>query len=417
MPSTPMPADRLSTVDEHVERIVEAIEPLAPYDQPLLEALSLPVCEDIVATMDLPSFDNSAMDGYAVYAADVATATDDRPVHLPVVGEMAAGQTQFVALSPGTTVRIMTGAPVPQGADAIVPVEWTDGGVATVRIVRAPTPDQHVRHRGEDVRTGDVLLEYGRVLGPRQLGLLASVGRAQVKARPRPRVVVMSTGAELREPGTTLGHDSIFDANSYMIAASARSAGAIAYRVGIVSDEASAFRDALSDQLVRADLVVTSGGVSKGAYDVVKEVLSELGTVSFGEVAMQPGKPQGFGVVGEDATPIITLPGNPVSSYVSFEVFVVPAIRRMMGRLPYRRPTVPARCTQPIRSAPQREQFVRARFDVAADGSAHVAPVGGHGSHLMGDLAEANALVVVPAEVTAVRAGDEVQVLVLDRDF
>ncbi len=163
------------------------------------------------------------------------------------------------------------------------------------------------------------------MLGPRQIGLLASVGRAQVRARPRPRVVVMSTGAELREPGTSLGHDSIFDANSYMLAAAARSAGAIAYRVGIVSDDPREFSDALSDQLVRADLVVTSGGVSKGAYDVVKEVLSELGTVSFGEVAMQPGKPQGFGFVGEDATPILTLPGNPVSSYVSFEVFAVPA--------------------------------------------------------------------------------------------
>ena len=416
MPVPSMPTDRLSTVDEHVERIVEAIEPLPPYDQPLLEALNLPVCEDIVAPIDLPAFDNSAMDGYAVYYDDVATASEDHPVHLPVVGEVAAGQTTFVALSPGTTVRIMTGAPVPQGADAIVPVEWTDGGIAGVRITRAPRLDEHVRHKGEDVRTGDVLLEDGRVLGPRQLGLLASVGRAQVKARPRPRVVVMSTGAELREPGTTLGHDSIYDANSYMIAAAARSAGAIAYRVGIVSDDAAEFRDALSDQLVRADLVVTSGGVSKGAYDVVKEVLSELGTVAFGEVAMQPGKPQGFGFVGEDATPILTLPGNPVSSYVSFEVFVVPAIRRMMGLLPYRRPTVRAVCTQPIRSAPDREQYVRARFAIDG-GGAHVTPVGGHGSHLMGDLSEANALVVVPARTTSVQAGEQVQVLVLDRDF
>ena len=408
--------DRLSTVDEHVARILESVEPLHPYGQPLLEALNLPVCEDVVSPMDLPSFDNSAMDGYAVYHRDVASASTDHPVHLPVVGEMAAGQTRHLALSPGTTVRIMTGAPVPQGADAIVPVEWTDGGVAHVVITRAPEPDQHIRHRGEDVRTGDVLLETGTVLGPRQLGLLASVGRSEVVSRPRPRVVVMSTGAELREPGTSLGHDSIYDANSFMLAAAARSAGAIAYRVGIVSDDPGEFRDALSDQLVRADLVVTSGGVSKGAYDVVKEVLSELGTVTFGEVAMQPGKPQGFGVVGEDATPIITLPGNPVSSYVSFEVFVLPAIRRMMGRLPYRRPTVKAVCTVPFSSAPGREQYVRARFDPHADG-ARVSPVGGHGSHLMGDLSEANALVVVPSAMTSVAAGDAVQVLVLDRDF
>ncbi|NUR10072.1 MAG: molybdopterin molybdotransferase MoeA [Nocardioidaceae bacterium] len=411
-----MPTDRLSSVDEHVERVVGALEPLPPYDQPLLEALGLPICEDVVAPMDLPSFDNSAMDGYAVYFDDVATASQDRPVHLPVVGEMAAGQTRLFALSPGTAVRIMTGAPVPQGADAIVPVEWTDGGVAAVRVMQAPKRDEHIRHAGEDVRTGDVLLQDGAVLGPRQLGLMASVGKAQVRSRPRPRIVIMSTGAELREPGSSLGHDSIYDANSYMLAAAARSAGAIAYRVGIVSDDPGEFRDALSDQLVRADLVVTSGGVSKGAYDVVKEVLSELGTVSFGEVAMQPGKPQGFGFVGEDATPILTLPGNPVSSYVSFEVFVVPAIRRMMGKLPYRRPMVRALCGQGFSSVPGREQYVRAQFEIDARG-AHVHPVGGHGSHLMGDLSDANALIVVPAEVTSIDPGSQVHVLVLDRDF
>lgn len=411
-----MPADRLSTVDEHVERIVESLEPLHPYDQPLLEALGLPVCENISAPMDLPGFDNSAMDGYAVYFSDVATASQDHPVHLPVVGEMAAGQTKLFALSPGTAVRIMTGAPVPHGADAVVPVEWTDGGVASVRITKAPQRDQHVRHKGEDVQVGDVLLEDGSILGPRQLGLLASVGRSQVRSRPRPRIVILSTGAELREPGTALGHDSVYDANSYMLAAAARTAGAIVYRVGIVSDDPNDFRDALSDQLVRADLVVTSGGVSKGAYDVVKEVLSELGTVSFGEVAMQPGKPQGFGFVGEDSTPIITLPGNPVSSYVSFEVFVVPAIRRMMGRLPYRRPMVRALCRQGFPSIPGRQQYVRAQFEIDGKG-AHVAPVGGHGSHLVGDLAEANSLIVVPPEVTSVAGGEQVQVLVLDREF
>jgi molybdopterin molybdotransferase len=411
-----MPTDRLSTVDEQVERVVNSIRPLSPYDQPLLEALGLPVCEDIVAPMDLPSFDNSAMDGYAVYFDDVASAAEDQPVHLPVVGEMAAGQTRLFALSPGTSVRIMTGAPVPQGADAIVPIEWTDGGIATVRISRAPQRGEHVRHKGEDVQVGDVLLEDGTVLGPRQLGLLASVGRSQVLSRPRPRVVIISTGAELREPGTALGHDSIYDANSYMLAAAVRAAGAIAYRVGIVSDDASEFSDALSDQLVRADLVVTSGGVSKGAYDVVKEVLSEVGTVSFGEVAMQPGKPQGFGFVGEDSTPILTLPGNPVSAYVSFEVFVIPALRRMMGRLPYRRPMMRALCTQGFRSSPGRQQYVRARFGIDGKGG-HATPVGGHGSHLMGDLSDANALIVVPADVTSVQGGTQVQVLVLDRDF
>ncbi len=413
---TSFPTTRPSTVDEHVERILESLTPLQAYDQPLLEALGLPVSEQIVSTVDLPGFDNSAMDGYAAVFEDVASASEDHPVHLPVVGEAAAGQTKLFAMSPGTAVRIMTGAPVPQGADTIIPVEATDGGVATVRIHQASTLGQHIRRRGEDVLEGDVLLEEGTVLGPRQLGLLASVGVAQVSTRPRPRVVVMSTGSELREPGMALGHDSIYDANSYMLAAAARSAGAIAYRVGIVSDDPQEFTDALSDQLVRADLVVTSGGVSKGQYDVVKEVLSELGTVEFGEVAMQPGKPQGFGVVGEDATPIFTLPGNPVSSYVSFEVFVVPAIRRLMGRTPYRRPLVRAVCQQGFSSAPGKRQFVRAHFEIDAQG-AHVVPVGGHGSHLIGDLSDANALIAVPEDVTRVDPGSMVQVMVLDREF
>jgi molybdopterin molybdotransferase len=411
-----MPGDRMSSVDEHVDRVLEALEPLQPYDQPLLEAQGLPVCEDIAAPIDLPSFDNSAMDGYAVYFDDVVTASEDHPVHLPVVGELAAGQTQLFALSPGTSVRIMTGAPTPQGCDAVVPVEWTDGGIATVRITQAPTRGEHIRLHGEDVQVGDILLGDGALLGPRQIGLLASVGRAQVRARPRPRIVILSTGSELREPGTALGHDSIYDGNSFMLAAAARAAGAIAYRVGIVSDDPQAFSDALSDQLVRADMVVTSGGVSKGEYDVVKEVLSELGTVAFGEVAMQPGKPQGFGFVGEDATPIFTLPGNPVSSYVSFEVFVVPAIRRMMGRTPYRRPMVRALVSHGFSSPPGKRQFVRALFEVDSVG-AHVTPVGGHGSHLMGDLSDSNALIVVPEEVTSVTPGQHAQVLVLDRDF
>ena len=416
MSASPAQEVPLSTVEDHLERILGALVPLTPYDQPLLEAFGLPVCENINSPMDLPGFDNSAMDGYAVSFDDVASASEEYPVHLPVVGEAAAGQTKLFALSPGTTVRIMTGAPIPQGADAVVPVEWTDGGVAAVRITRAPALGQFVRHRGEDIMTGDVLLEDGTVLGPRQLGLLASVGRSQVSSRPRPRVVIISTGSELREPGTTLGHDSVYDANSYMLAAAARSAGAIAYRVGIVSDDPQEFTDALSDQLVRADMVITSGGISKGQYDVVKEALSHLGSVFFGEVAMQPGKPQGFGVVGEDATPIFTLPGNPVSSYVSFEVFVVPAIRRMMGRVPYHRPLVRALTSQGFSSIYGRRQYVRALFEIDGMG-AHVTPIGGHGSHLVGDLSEANALIVVPEDVTSIDPGSQVQVLVLDRDF
>jgi molybdopterin molybdotransferase len=408
-------SDALTSVEDHLARILDAVEPLPDFPQPLMEALGLAVAEDVHAAMPLPSFDNSAMDGYAVCQRDVAGASEESPVHLPVVGEIGAGQAQLLAMSPGTSVKIMTGAPMPAGADSVVPYEWTDRGVAQVRITRAPDLGQHVRLAGEDVAEGDLLVEHGTVLGPRHLGLLASVGRAQVRSRPRPRVVILSTGSELREPGTSLGHDSIYDGNSFLLAAAARRAGAIAYRVGIVPDEPRAFLDALHDQLVRADIVVTSGGVSQGDFDVVKEALAPAG-VWFGGVAMQPGKPQGFGLVGEDGTPIFTLPGNPVSSYVSFEAFVLPAIRKLMGKLPHARPTVRARLTHGISSPAGRRQFVRGEYD-RDGGGAFVSPVGGHGSHLIGDLASSNALVVVPEDVTHVAAGEQVRVLLLDADF
>ena len=228
--------------------------------------------------------------------------------------------------------------------------------------------------------------------------------------------MIISTGSELREPGQPLGHDSIYDGNSFLLAAAARQAGAIAYRVGIVPDEPRAFLDALDDQLVRADIVVTSGGVSQGDFDVVKEALRRSAAVWFGGVAMQPGKPQGFGLVGEDETPIFTLPGNPVSSYISFEMFVLPAIRKLMGKAPYSRPTTRARLTNGISSPAGRRQFVRGEYAVDRGGP-HVAPVGGHGSHLIGDLAASNALIVVPEDVTSVSAGEQVQVLPLDEDF
>ena len=406
----------LRSVHDHQQHILDSLRPLAPYGQPLLDSLGLVAAEDVTAPIALPSFDNSAMDGYAVAYDDVATASEDRPVHLPVVGEIGAGQARLLALSPGTAVKIMTGAPVPAGSDAVVPYEWTDRGVAQVVITRAPEPGQHVRSAGEDVAEGDLLIEEGTLLGPRHLGLLASVGRASVVVRPRPRVVILSTGSELREPGTARGHDSIYDGNSYMLAAAVRRAGAIAYRVGIVPDEPAAFMDALGDQLVRADAVITSGGVSMGDYDVVKESLSPLGTVWFGGVAMQPGKPQGFGVVGEDATPIFTLPGNPVSSFVSFEVFVLPALRRLMGRLPYARPTLEATLTHAVTSPPGRAQYLRGELHEGSDPLV-VSPVGGAGSHLVGDLAAANALIIVPTHTTAIEAGASVTVLPLDREF
>jgi molybdopterin molybdotransferase len=271
-----------------------------------------------------------------------------------------------------------------------------------------------VRRRGEDVRAGDLLLEEDVLLGPRQLALLAAVGHAQVRSRPRPRVVVLSTGSELREPGTARGEDAIFDANSYGIAAAVRRAGAIAYRVGIVPDEPRLLLDTVEDQLVRADLVVTSGGVSAGAYDVVKDVMGRLGDVRFERVAMQPGMPQGFGVIGDDRVPFFGLPGNPVSAMVSFEVFVRPAIRRMLGAEPLHRPRVRARLTEAVSSPTGKRQYVRSRIEVRS-GEYAVTPLAGSGSHLVAGYAAADSLIVVPEEITEVPAGTPVPVMLLER--
>lgn len=404
------------TVEDHLEKILRGIGPLAAYDQPLVESLGLPLHEAFVAPMDLPLFDNSAMDGYAVRAEDVASASRQRPVTLPVVGEISAGSARPFAISAGTAVKIMTGAPIPRGADSVVPYEQSDRGNARVQIYAPTEVGQRIRPKGDDVRTGDTVLAEGTVLGPREIGLLAALGAPRVKARPRPRVVVISTGSELREPGTHLDYDSINDGNSYMLAAAVREAGAICYRVGAVDDNPRTFQKVLSEQLVRADLVVTSGGISKGDHDVVKQTLSALGTVDFHEVAMQPGKPQGFGKVFDEQTPIITLPGNAVSAYVSFEVFVLPAIRRMMGRTPYRRPMVHAVLAEDLQSRPGVRQYVRGVFEVTHRG-AKVTPLTGAGSHMVGTLAQANALIIVGEDQTALNLGDTVRTLVLDRPF
>jgi molybdopterin molybdotransferase len=404
----------MKSVDQHLADILSRIEPIAPLDLQLLDAHGCMLAEAVVAEVDLPPFDNSSMDGYAVRVADVEGASEATPVKLPVVGDIAAGSQAAYTVQPGLTVRIMTGAPVPTGAEAVVPVEWTDGGIAGVSITRPPTPGANIRRRGEDVRVGDRVLDVGTRLGPGQLGLLAAVGRDRVKVRPRPRVVILSTGSELVEPGQPRTSGQIHESNSYILTTAAREAGAIAFRVGIVKDDARQLMDTIEDQLIRADLVMTSGGVSVGAYDVVKEVLSRLGTVTFEQIAMQPGKPQGFGTVGPDATPIITLPGNPVSAFVSFEVFVRPMIRKMLGIEMLERPLVNARCVGGLSSPPGRRQYARGWLDVEA-GNYIVTPVGGQGSHLVGDLAHANALIVIPEDVTQVPAGAGVDVMVLER--
>ncbi|MEV0094870.1 gephyrin-like molybdotransferase Glp [Streptomyces sp. NPDC050738] len=419
------------SVDEHLKDILGTVRALEPIELQLPDAQGCVLVEDVTVPVDLPPFDNSSMDGYAVRTADVEGASEEFPAVLTVIGDVAAGSGELPEVGPGQAARIMTGAPLPPGAQAVVPVEWTDGGTgggaATTMAAAADAPEgasgevrvhrpaearAHVRAVGSDVKAGDLALAAGTVLGPPQIGLLAAIGRSTVKVRPRPRVVVMSTGSELVQPGEELAPGQIYDSNSFALTAAARDAGAIAYRVGAVADEAESLRATIEDQLVRADLLVTTGGVSVGAYDVVKEALTESGEVEFRKLAMQPGKPQGFGAIGPDHTPLLALPGNPVSSYVSFELFVRPAIRTLMGMADVHRPTARAtlRTDKPLTSPAARRQFLRGTYDATAG---TVAPVGGAGSHLVAALAHADCLIVIPEETTEATDGTELEVVLL----
>ncbi|MYU36923.1 molybdopterin molybdenumtransferase MoeA [Streptomyces sp. SID8358] len=441
------------SVDEHLEDILAAVRPLEPIELQLPDAQGCVLVEDVVVEVALPPFDNSSMDGYAVRVSDVEGAGEEFPAVLTVVGDVAAGDGGLAdgrSLAPGEAARIMTGAPLPEGAEAVVPVEWTDGGTGggpatamrahseapegaggEVRVHRPVKAGAHVRTRGSDVRPGDLALRAGSVVGPAQIGLLAAIGRAAVKVRPRPRVVVLSTGSELAQPGEELTGGRIYDSNSFALTAAARDAGAIAYRVPAVADDAETLRATIEDQLIRADIVVTTGGVSVGAYDVVKEALSSLGHapgdaaegaegdtdepaggVDFRKLAMQPGKPQGFGSIGPDHTPLLALPGNPVSSYVSFELFVRPAIRTLMGLDDVHRPKARATLAmdEALSSPPGRRQFLRGRYDAEAG---TVTPVGGSGSHLIAALAQADALIVLPEDTTSAEPGTETEVILL----
>jgi molybdopterin molybdotransferase len=403
------------SLDEHLRRCVDAVRALPPLDLALLDAQDCVLAEDVVSPLDLPGFDNSAMDGYAVLVADVAAATDKAPVRLPVVTDIPAGTTQQSRLAPGQAARIMTGAPVPDGAEAVVPVELSDGGVSEVALRTSAPAGQHIRRAATDVRAGDLVLRAGTVLGPAQLALLAAVGRGRVLAHGKPRVVVLSTGSELVEPGQQPGFGQVVDSNGVMLTAAAVDAGAVPHRVGLVRDDPGELLHTLTDQLEHADLVVTTGGVSAGAYDTVKEVLSGLGTVWFGKVAMQPGMPQGFGAIGPAATPIFTLPGNPVSAFVSFEMFVRPVIRKLAGHARLYRRTVTATAVESWKAPAGKVQVARGSMGITDDGRRVVHLAGAQGSHVLGGLAQATCLVVVPAEVTRVDEGDEMRCLVLER--
>lgn len=401
-------------VAEHRRRILDAIDPLPPLAVAVAQALGLTLAEDVVALVDVPGFDNSAMDGYAMRRSDVVAASQTHPVLLRVVADLPAGSAGNPRIGPGETARIMTGAPIPDDADCVVPVEHTDGGGPIVSIGRRPAPSAHIRPAGSDVRRGDPVLGAGRVLRSRDLAAAAAAGVGRLFVHPSPRVAVLSTGSELRSPGEPLARGQIHDSNSLLLAAAVAEAGCTPVRIGAVPDDEEGLREVLTRCVREVDAVITSGGVSVGAYDVVKAVLAPLG-FWFGPVRMQPGKPQGFGR-WLDGTPVFALPGNPVSATVSFEAFVRPALRRLQGRSDLDRPSVSAVAADSWRSPQGRTQYMPVSVEHDEHGGLVVrrASEGGSGSYLVASLARADGFAIVQEDALEVRAGDEVHVVLFD---
>jgi molybdopterin molybdotransferase len=417
----PFPPDRPNPPDlvpfgQARAAVLERLRPLPVREVPLADALGCVLAEDVTAAEDLPPFANSAMDGYAVRAADLAGASDQAPIALELTGEVFAGSARLPTVRPGGAARIMTGGALPPGADAVVPVEQStvDGGAVLIRL--APGERQFVRESGEDVRAGTVVLERGRPLDPAAVGMLASVGRRLVPVHPRPRVAVVSTGDELVDPGDSLGPGQIRDSNSWLLVAQARAAGADAFRCGRLHDDPVALRRGFALAAADGDLVLTSGGVSVGERDYTKQVLAELGDVRSFRVAMQPGMPQAFGFAA--GTPLYGLPGNPVSCFVVFELLVRPVLRRLAGYADDQldRPRVVARLGEPVRSPPGKVSFLRVRLEVGDDGLV-AGLTGSQGSGVLSSCVAADGLAVVPAERRELPAGSPVQVVLLREDL
>jgi molybdopterin molybdotransferase len=393
----------MRSVEEHQRVVAGLIKPRPPALVPLADALGLVLADEVVAPLSLPNFDNSAMDGYAVLVEDVADASAERPVLLPVAEDIPAGRTDPLTLKPGTAHRIMTGAPLPTGATAVVPVEATNAATDTVEIRAGAKPGQHIRRAGEDVAEGTTVLQPGQVLTPAALGLAAALGLGELAVVPRQRVLVMSTGTELVAPGTPLQPGQIYESNAVMLAAAVRDAGAEVIVAPTTGDDVNTFREVLGRYTGEADLMITTGGVSAGAYEVVKDALG--GSVDFVKVAMQPGMPQGCGAV--DGTAIVTLPGNPVSALVSFEVFVRAPLRRAMGLPDAERPRCTALLTESLKSPRGKRQFRRGVLDAEAG---TVTSYGPPASHHLRWLASANCLLELAEDVAELDAGSQVQV-------
>ena len=417
-----LPSDdpaRMLSVDEARERILAAIVPPPAESTPLLDALGLTLAEDLVSAVTLPPFPNSAMDGFAVRAADTSGAGPETPVVLSIVGESAAGSLPTIAVEPSTAVRIMTGAPIPQGADTVVRFEETDeterrpADRSSIGIRRAARPGENIRPAGEDLREGDLVLRRGAHLGPAQLSLLAAIGQISVTVHRRPKVAILATGNELVDPAMEPGPGQIRDSNTLLVAAVVRHAGGEPMHLGIARDDDGELTDRMrATASVGADLIVTTGGVSVGDYDVVKRVLQREGRIDLWQVRIKPGKPLAFGWIGQ--TPLLGLPGNPVAAGVACELFLRPVIDALFGRAPTAPGTIDARVPVRIENRGGRRNYVRVRLELGPDGWT-ARPVGNGGAGVLSSLAAANGLLVIDETVTAVEPGQVLPVIPLDR--
>lgn len=406
-------------VDEHLAAVLAAVSPLEPLQVALGEAQGTLLAEDVVAAGPLPPVGTALLDGYAVRLSDLGDASPATPVGLPVVGDVQPGVRELpLSVQPGFTVRVGAGAPLPPGTDAVVPTAWTDGGLARVAVLQAPESGGFCRRAGDDLPRGALVLAAGSHLGPAQIGLLALAGRARVQVRPRPRVVVVSTGRGLVEVGRPAGPGQTLDANSHALAAACRDAGAQPYRVGVLPDDPRRLLDALEDHLIRADVVLASGGgagaQAGGGGDVVAEVLRRMGSVRVVRPALQPAGTFAVGRVGPDDIPYLGVPGQPLAALVGFELFVRPALRSMLGLTPLQRPQVPALLTRAVRSAAGVRLHLRVALRSTPEGWL-ATPLGGQGVHPLQGLGEAQGLAVVGEDVTELPAGAAVQVVLLER--
>jgi len=428
---TEPPADMLS-VEQALAQILSLVERMPVESQPLTAAPGQVLAEDLVAPLDIPPLANTAMDGYALQAASTAEAgdaiDDGQSVRLDVIGELAAGYIYDGVVGPGQAVRIMTGAPIPDGADAIVPFEETDeeghrapgqeqkSSVDSVGILKTAGVGANVRPRGEDVRAGQSILKSGTLLHAAEIAVAASMGIAELPVVRRPRVAILSTGDELLVPGQEPEPGKIFDSNSYGLQAQVEEFGGVALRYGIARDTVEALTEKVHEALEQADLLVTSAGVSRGDFDVVKEVLVREGQINFWTVRMKPGKPLAFGkFTGPDGreVPQIGLPGNPVSSLLAFELFGRPAIQKMLGREPSPRPMLRAVMEDAIENSDGRRVYARVIVTQAGDGVWHAASTGKQSSGILTSMAYANAFAICPHDVERVEPGEEVDVVMV----